>query len=155
MIVLNKKKLIQIFITQFLLMASMGAKAEDGISLMYLEGDWMSGDYRCTSLHTEKISISIKNNQVKALKVDSGGDTCVPTNSNTFHGTLPTELSFGRPMSVVVILGSPSRPACCTGKGYLVMLDSDSFNICSDRTCNSGGADWVMRFSRTGVTPGL
>lgn len=129
----------------------------DGIPLMYLEGDWISYEYDCPSgvTRTEKIAISISGNDLKAVKTDSGGDTCVPTGNDTFRGSLPDELSMGKPFPVVIILGVPERPACCTGRAYIVMQDVDNFKVCLQPDCSQRGWDWAMRFSRINFEPML
>ena len=131
------------------------AFADNGIPLMYLEGEWVSSEYTCTSSHTEKISISISGNDLKAVKTDSGGDTCVPTGNDTFRGSLPNELSIGNSFPIVVVLGWPDRPACCTGKAYIVMQDTDNFKVCLQPDCSQKGWDWVMNFSRINFVPQL
>gem|GEM_PF-4588151 len=131
------------------------AFADNSIPLMYLEGDWISYDYECTRSHTEKIAISITDNHVKALKTDGGGDTCVPTGRDTFRGSLPNELSVGNSFPIVVILGVPSRPACCTGRAYIVMQDVDNFKVCLQPDCNQRGQNWSMHFSRINFVPQL
>lgn len=138
----------------FLTVLMAGASA-DGIPLIYLEGEWVSSDYTCTSSHTEKIAISISGNDLKAVKTDGGGDTCVPTGNDTFRGSLPDELSIGNSFPVVVVLGWPDRPACCTGRAYIVMQDTDNFKVCLQPDCSQQGWDWVMNFSRINFAPQL
>jgi len=146
------KFLLLAFLTVFI----AGASA-DGIPLMYLEGEWISYEYDCPSgvSRTEKIAISISGNDLKALKTDSGGDYCVPTGSDTFRGSLPSELVIGKPFPVVIVLGWPDRPACCTGRAYIVMKDTDNFNVCLKSDCSQQGWDWVMSFSRINFVPQL
>lgn len=144
------KFLLLAFLTVF-----MAGASADGIPLMYLEGEWVSSDYTCTSNHTEKIAISISGNDLKAVKTDSGGDTCVPTGNDTFRGSLPNELSIANSFPVVIVLGWPDRPACCTGRAYIVMQDVDNFKVCLKPDCSQRGWDWVMRFSRINFVPQL
>lgn len=135
----------------------MADASADGIPLMYLEGEWISYEYDCPSgvSRTEKIAISISGNDLKASKTDSGGDNCVPTGSDTFRGSLPSELVIGKPFPVVMILGVPDRPACCTGRAYIVMQDTDNFKVCLQPDCSQQGWDWAMRFSRINFEPML
>jgi len=146
------KYILLIFLPLFVVDASA-----DGIPLMYLEGEWVSSDYTCPSsvARTEKVAISISGNDLKAVKTDSGGDNCVPTGSDTFRGSLPDELVIGKPLPVVIILGVPDRPACCTGRAYIVMQDVDNFKVCLQPDCSQRGWDWAMRFSRINFEPML
>lgn len=139
----------------FLSILPVNTLAEEGIPLHYLSGDWVSHDYNCPSgvPRTEKIAISIEGNDIKALKTDSGGDNCVPTGSDTFNGSLPAELPIERSFPIVMVLGVPNRPACCTGRAYLVMVDVDNFKVCLEPDCSRQG--WVMRFSRINFVPQL
>jgi hypothetical protein len=139
----------------FLLTLPVNTLAEEGIPLYYLSGDWISHDYDCPSgvPRTEKIAISIEGSDIRALKTDSGGDNCVPTGSDTFNGSLPAELPIERSFPIVMVLGMPNRPACCTGKAYLVMVDVDNFNVCLESDCSRQG--WIMRYSRINFVPQL
>lgn len=131
--------------------------AGDGVPLMYLEGEWVSSDYDCPAgvFHKEKVAISISDNDMKAVKTDSEGDNCVPTGSDSFRGSLPSELSMEQALPIVMIVGSPSRPACCTGRAYIVMQDVDNFKICLQPDCSRRGRNWVMNFSRINFVPQL
>ena len=151
------KKITLCLFLALLPIIAINASASGGIPLMYLEGDWISHEYDCPSgvPRTEKIAISISDNDIKAVKTDSGGDYCVPTGSDTFRGTLPNELPVEESFPIVVILGVPSRPACCTGRAYIVMQDVDNFKVCLQSDCNQRGQNWSMRFSRINYAPQL
>ncbi|MBL4661286.1 MAG: hypothetical protein JKY19_13090 [Alcanivoracaceae bacterium] len=146
---------VVVALTFFLLILSKNTLAEEGIPLFYLNGDWISHDYDCPSgvPRTEKITISIEGNDIRALKTDSGGDNCVPTGSDSFNGSLPSELPVERSFPIVMVLGTPSSPACCTGRAYLVMVDVDNFNVCLEPGCSRQG--WVVHFSRINFVPQL
>jgi hypothetical protein len=130
--------------------------AGDGVPLMFLEGEWVSSDYDCPAgVFHKKVAISISDNDMKAVNADSEGDNCVSTGSDSFRGSLPSELSMEQALPIVMILGWPSRPACCTGRAYIVMQDVDNFKICLQSDCSRRGRNWDIGFSRIKFVPQL
>lgn len=93
-----------------------------------LEGTWEAQGYQCPrgQQHNERIQIEISNQSITAKKIDAGGDTCVPTGSVTFFGTMPSTFSQENRFPLTWVTGTTNRPSCCTSPGDLLIVDENT-----------------------------
>lgn len=72
-------------------------------------GDWI-GEYACGGRHTERVSISIVNNEIVGTKTDAAGDRCVVTGQETFRAPLPDSLAPNTRWRGKQTIGTPNNP---------------------------------------------
>lgn len=85
-----------------------------------LNGTWVSDQYRCPNnvLHSERINVIEKNNQIVARKID--GDECVLAGEITFEGTADQLTCHG---------GRPGHPSSMTWRSSLALTET-GFTAC-------------------------
>ncbi|MDJ1183212.1 hypothetical protein [Roseofilum casamattae] len=91
-------------------------------------GTWIARGLGCVrKVETQKVEIAVRENALVATKII--GDSCVPAGAITFRGTIPRNVSKGSSFSVTTQSGEPNRPACCSDRNSLTIIDANTFRI--------------------------